>query len=164
MSTNPKQRRAARIASVQALYQMDVSQTTSKAVISEFQNHRFGYNDEVDMVEADEAFFEDIVKGVVRTQKDIDADIMSFLPEKWPLRRLNLTLRSLLRAGVYELTWRPDVPALVIIKEYVSIAADFFDGKEPGMVNGILDKVAKKARAAEFGLTGPATDMSSEEE
>jgi len=89
---------------------------------------------------------------------------MSFLPEKWPLRRLNLTLRSLLRAGVYELTWRPDVPALVIIKEYVSIAADFFDGKEPGMVNGILDKVAKKARAAEFGLTGPATDILSEEE
>ena len=143
---------------------MDVSQATSKTVVSEFQNHRFGHNDEVGMVEADEVFFEDIVKGVVRTQKDIDEDIISFLPEKWPLRRLDLTLRSLLRAGAYELAWRPDVPALVIIKEYVSIAADFFDGKEPGMVNGILDKIAKKARATEFGLTGAAINVPAQDE
>jgi len=163
-SANPKHRRAARIACVQALYQMDVAQATSKAVVSEFQNHRFGFNDEADMVEADEEFFEDVVKGVVRTQTDIDADITAFLPEKWPLRRLDLTLRSLLRAAAYELLWRPDVPALVIIKEYVSIAADFFDGKEPGMVNGILDKIAKKSRAAEFGLTGPALDIPATED
>ena len=154
---NPKHRRAARTACVQALYQMDVSQATSQSVVKEFQNHRFGQSDEIDMVTADESFFEDIINGVVRTQSDIDANISEHLPEKWPLRRLDLTLRSLLRAAVYEVLFRPDIPALVIIKEYVSIAADFFDGKEPGMVNGILDKVAKKVRAAEFGLTGAMT-------
>lgn len=153
---NPKHRRAARIAIVQALYQMDVAEMTSKSVVREFQNHRFGFNDEPDMVRVDETFFEEIVEGVVVSQEAIDKKISSLLPEKWPLRRLDLTLRSLLRAGAYEMIRRPDIPALVIINEYVSIASDFFDGKEPGMVNGILDKIGKEARASEFGLIGDA--------
>ena len=151
---NPKHRRAARIAVVQALYQMDVANAPSKAVIREFLNHRFGYSDEPGMVQADETFFEEIIEGVVVSQEAIDKKISSLLPEKWPLRRLDLTLRSLLRAAAYEMIRRPDIPALVIINEYVSIAADFFDGKEPGMVNGILDKIGKEVRAAEFGLIG----------
>lgn len=155
---NPKHRRAARVSIVQALYQMDVAQAPSKAVVREFQNHRFGYSDEPGMVQVDEPFFEDVVEGVVVSQEAIDKKISALLPEKWPLRRLDLTLRSLLRASSYEIMRRPDIPALVIINEYVSIASDFFDGKEPGMVNGILDKLAKEVRAAEFGLTGPVSE------
>lgn len=151
---NPKHRRAARVSIVQALYQMDVANAPSKSVVREFRNHRFGFSDEPDMVQVDETFFEEIVEGVVVSQEAIDQKISSLLPEKWPLRRLDLTLRSLLRAAAYEMIRRPDIPALVIINEYVSIASDFFDGKEPGMVNGILDKIGKEVRAAEFGLIG----------
>jgi len=151
---HPKHRRAARVSIVQALYQMDVASTPSKTVVKEFRNHRFGYSDEAEMVEVDETFFEEIVEGVVTFQEDIDIKISALLPEKWPLRRLDLTLRSLLRAATFEVMRRPDIPALVIINEYVSIAADFFDGKEPGMVNSILDKIAREVRAAEFGIIG----------
>ena len=157
---NPKHRRAARIAIVQALYQMDVANAPSKAVVREFQNHRFGYSDEPGMVQANEPFFEEIIDGVVVSQEAIDKKLSSLLPEKWPLRRLDLTLRSLLRAAAYEMIRRPDIPALVIINEYVSIASDFFDGKEPGMVNGILDKIGKEVRATEFGLIGDAPKQS----
>lgn len=153
---NPKLRRAARLAAVQALYQMDVAEEPSKNVVREFLNHRFGYADEAGMVEADEAFFEDIALGVVDRQDDIDAEITAHLSEKWTLKRLDITLRAIMRAGSYEIMRRPDVPALVIIDEYVAIASDFFDGgKEPNFVNASLDKLARKVRAAEFGLTGP---------
>jgi len=91
--------------------------------------------------------------GAVTNQSDIDAAISQHLSDKWPLRRLDATLRALLRSATYELQKRPDVPALVIINEYMSIATEFFSGKEPGMVNGVLDKIAKHTRAAEFGLT-----------
>jgi N utilization substance protein B len=89
---------------------------------------------------------------VVRRQDDIDEKLDAQLPEKWPLRRLDMTLRALLRSAVYEVTQRPDVPGLVVIDEYVALSNEFFDGKEPGMVNAVLDKIARKARAAEFGL------------
>lgn len=135
---------------------MDVAGAKSKQVIFEFLNHRFGFEGEDGMVAADEKFFEELVEGVVREQAQIDAKLDAQLPEKWPLRRLDMTLRALLRAGVFELTQRPDVPALVIIDEYVAIASDFFDGKEPGMVNAVMDKIAKAVRSAEFGLPLPA--------
>ena len=150
---NPKLRRAARMAVIQALYQMESSSEPSKVVIRQFLEHRFGHEDETDMARVDEAFFEDIALGTVEFQADIDAKISENLTEKWPLRRLDATLRALLRSAVYEIQKRPDVPALVIINEYMSIATEFFSGKEPGMVNGVLDRIAKQARAAEFGLT-----------
>jgi len=155
MSANPKLRRASRISAVQALYQMDVSGAPHKTVVKEFLDHRFGHNDELGMVKADEPYFEDIMTGAVTNQSDIDAAISQHLSlsDKWPLRRLDATLRALLRSATYELQKRPDVPALVIINEYMSIATEFFSGKEPGMVNGVLDKIAKHTRAAEFGLT-----------
>lgn len=155
--STPKLRREARLSGVQALYQMDVANTKSKQVIFEFLNHRFGFEGEDGMVTADEKFFEDLVEGVVREQKQIDAKLDAQLPDKWPLRRLDMTLRALLRAGVYEITQRPDVPALVIIDEYVGIASDFFNGKEPGMVNAVMDKIARAVRSAEFGLSLPAS-------
>jgi N utilization substance protein B len=155
--STPKLRREARLSAVQALYQMDVANTKSKQVIYEFLNHRFGFEGEDGMVTADEKFFEELVEGVVREQDQIDTKLDAQLPSKWPLRRLDMTLRALLRAGVFEITQRPDVPALVVIDEYVAIAADFFDGKEPGMVNAVMDKIARAVRSAEFGLPLPAS-------
>ncbi len=158
MSKGPhiKVRRAARIAAVQALYQLDMSDELSGTVIKQFVEHRFGHEDEKDFIAVDEAFFQDLVEGVIKYQSDIDASISSKLSEKWKLSRLDLTLRAILRAGGYEIQRRPDVPALVIIDQYVSIAADFFQGKEPGFINGALDKMAKDVRKAEFGLVGDA--------
>jgi len=150
---NPKLRRVSRLSAVQALYQMDVSGTPHKVVIKEFLDHRFGYKDEPGMVHADEPFFEDIMDGVVTHQADIDGAVETQLSDKWPLRRLDATLRALLRSATYEIMRRPDVPALVIINEYMAISTEFFSGKEPGIVNGVLDKIAKNVRAAEFGLT-----------
>jgi N utilization substance protein B len=150
---NPKLRRASRVSAVQALYQMDVSGAPHKTVVKEFLDHRFGYEDEPGMVRADEAYFEDILTGVVTNQSKIDTAIDERLSEKWPLRRLDAALRALLRSATYEIQNRPDVPALVIINEYMAIATEFFSGKEPGMVNGVLDKIAKNVRSAEFGLT-----------
>ena len=141
------------MSAVQALYQMDVSGAPHKTVVKEFLDHRFGYEDEPGMVRADEPYFEDVVNGVVRDQAKIDEAISGRLNDKWSLRRLDATLRALLRSATYEIQSRPDVPALVIINEYMAIATDFFSGKEPGIVNGVLDKIAKDTRAAEFGLT-----------
>lgn len=150
---NPKLRRVSRVSAVQALYQMDVSGAPHITVVKEFLDHRFGHDDEPGMVRADEPFFEDIMKGAVANQSKIDEAISKRLTEKWPLRRLDATLRALLRSATYEIQSRPDVPALVIINEYMSIATEFFSGKEPGIVNGVLDKIAKDTRSAEFGLT-----------
>ncbi len=149
----PVRRRAARLAAVQALYQMDMSGEGDKPVIRQFRDHRFGHKGEAGMVEADEDFFSDIVEGVVHNQVEIDAAVSDHLSAKWSLKRLDSTLRAIMRAGSYEVIKRPDVPALVVIDEYVSIASDFFDdGKEPGFVNGALEKLAKHVRKAEFGL------------
>ncbi|WP_371397625.1 transcription antitermination factor NusB [Fretibacter rubidus] len=151
--TMPQRRRAARLAAVQALYQMDLAGTQDKTVINEFRNHYFGHADETDRVEGDEDFFEDLVKGVVAKQDDVDAAISAHLSEKWKLKRLDMTLRAIMRAASFEIIQRPDVPALVVIDEYVSIAADFFEGGgEMNFVNASLDKLAKSVRSAEFGL------------
>lgn len=153
--SNPKHRRAARIAAVQALYQMELSSAATNVVIHEFVNHRFGADGDKPAV--DIGFFEDIVKGTVQFQADIDAAVDAKLADGWPLRRLDMTLRATLRVSIYEIMRRPDVPALVVISEYVDIANDFFDGKEPGIVNGVVENIAKDIRAAEFGLIGAAT-------
>lgn len=162
MSKGPhsKLRRAARLAAVQALYQMDVGGTLSTSVVKEFIEHRFGLEGEKGYIAADEEFFSDLVEGVVKYQEDIDKSISDNLSEKWSLKRLDLTLRAIMRSAGYEIQRRPDVPALVIIDQYVSIAADFFEGKEPGFVNGALDKMAKAVRKAEFGLVGAAATKS----
>jgi len=150
-----QRRRAARLAAVQALYQLDLSGELDKVVVRQFRDHHFGHADEVGKTEADEVFFEDLVLGIVANQSDIDEAISAHLSEKWKLNRLDKTLRALMRCASFEIIKRPDVPALVVIDEYVSIAADFFDeGKEPSFVNGALDKLAKSVRSAEFGLIG----------
>lgn len=152
MSGKPKQARSvARLAAVQALYQMEVSGAGVEAVIREFSEHRFDRGIEGEesdtLASADEAFFADLVRGVVGSQREIDAAVVKRLAQGWRLERLDATVRAILRAGAFELAHRPDVPVEVVIDEYVELAKSFFEGPEPGFVNGALDKVAQDVRA-----------------
>lgn len=154
-SSHRSGRSAARLAAVQALYQMDVAQTDLDDVIEEFVEHRLGQ--EVEGVlyhEAEQPHFDDVVRGVVREQRDIDTRINEALAKGWVLARLDSTLRAVLRAGTYEIQRCKDVPSKVIINEYVDVAHAFFEGDEPGVVNAVLDRLAHALRPQEFGQTG----------
>lgn len=141
-------RGAARLAAVQALYQMEVSSTGVENVIREFSEHRFDRDlEDMTLAQADEAFFADLVRGVVQHQKAIDGAIVKRLASGWKLDRLDATVRAILRAGAYELSRRSDVPTEVVIDEYVELAKSFFEGPEPGFVNGALDAVAQDVRS-----------------
>ena len=145
-------RSVARLAAVQALYQMEVSGVGAEAVIREFADHRFDRDvpieagEDMPLAAADEAFFADLVRGVVSHQREIDAAIARRLASGWRLERIDATVRAMLRAGAYELAHRPDVPTEVAIDEYVELAKSFFEGPEPGFVNGALDAVAQDVR------------------
>ncbi len=146
MSTRPS-RSVARLAAVQALYQMEVSSIGVEHVIREFTEHRFDRDiDGVVLASADEGFFADLVRGVVAEQADVDARIVKRLADGWRLERLDATVRAILRAGAFELIHRLDVPTEVAIDEYVEVAKSFFEGTEPGFVNGALDGVARDVR------------------
>lgn len=152
----PKARSVARLAAVQALYQMEVSHAGAEAVIREFSEHRFDRSlpqdheadrdDDQPLAAADEGFFADLVRGVVEHQKEIDSAIARRLAKDWRLERIDATVRAILRAGAFELTHRRDVPTEVAIDEYVELAKSFFEGAEPGFVNGALDGVAQDVR------------------
>lgn len=152
MSAPRQARSVARLAAVQALYQMEVSGVGAEAVIREFSEHRFDRDlptetgEEVTLAGADEAFFADLVRGVVAEQRTIDAAIARRLASTWRLERIDATVRAILRAGAYELIHRSDVPTEVAIDEYVELAKSFFEGPEPGFVNGALDAVAQDVR------------------
>jgi N utilization substance protein B len=151
-------RGAARLAAVQALYQMDVGGASTDEVLAEFEAWRLGRETEgVRYRDADQPFFRDIVSGVVRDQRELDPRIHAALAHGWPLARIDVTLRAILRSAVHELKNRPDVPARVVIDEYVDVAKAFFDGDEPRVVNGVLDVLAHEMRPAEF----PAGDRAS---
>lgn len=150
MDVTSELRGAARLAAVQALYQMDLSGQGAGDVVMQFRNHEFGYDGEEGYKSVDEEFFEELVRGVVREQNDIDAKITLRLNEKWKLSRLDITLRAIMRAAVFELAHRIDVPAKVVIDEYVTLAMGFYDGPEPKFVNASLDKLARDVRVHEF--------------
>lgn len=142
-------RTKARLAAVQALYQMDMTQRDLSVVLEEFLSHRF---DAAEIYEgADRGFFRDIVSGVAERQPEIDPEIAKHLAQGWRLARIDSILRAILRSGVYEIVARPDVPARAVINEYVEIARDFFGNDEPAVVNGVLDRVARQKREREFG-------------
>lgn len=147
------QRGAARLAAVQALYQLDIGGATLPEVLAEFESYRLGREvDGEQYREADAAFFRDIVAGVVRDQLTLDPAVHGELTPGWPLQRIDATLRAILRAGAHELTSRSDVPARVVVSEYVDIARAFFDADIAGMVNAVLDALARKLRPAEFSV------------
>jgi len=145
-----RQRRArtvARLASVQALYQMELAGEGVETVITEFSNHRFDSDIEGEpLAEADEAYFADVVRGVIDSQREIDASIKARLASNWRLERLDATLRALLRCGAWELSYKTDVPREIVIDEYVELAKAFFDEAEAKFVNAALDGVARDVR------------------
>ena len=147
-------RASARLAAVQALYQMELSGQGTDAVIEEFVDLRFGMDVDGDtLYEADAAFFSELVRGVIEHQTDIDQAIDSFLAEDWPLARLEAILRALLRPAAFELLIRGDVPARVVLNEYVDLGSAFFGEAETVFANGVLNRLARKVRAAEFEAT-----------
>jgi transcription antitermination protein NusB len=145
-------RSVARLAAVQALYQLELNpEIAAKAVVHEFVRHRFG--EEIDgdrLAAADAQFFADIVRGAAADREGLDVEISAALVEDWPLARLDAVLRAILRAGVWELMNRCDVPPRVSISEYTALAYAFFTGKEPGLANGVLDRVGRMLRANEM--------------
>lgn len=144
-------RGAARLAAVQALYQMDISGTGLNDILAEFESHWLGREVEgAQYLPAEAAFFRDIVSGVVRDQRALDPQIDTALEQGWPLKRIEAVLRAALRAGLYELENRRDVPARVVVAEYADVAAAFVERDETGMVNAVLDQLARKHRADEF--------------
>jgi N utilization substance protein B len=145
-------RGAARLAAVQALYQMDMTGAGLNEILAQFESHWLGREVEGEQyLPAEAAFFRDIVSGVVDVQRDLDPRIDAALEATWPLKRIEAILRSVLRAGAYELQRRTDVPARVVVSEYVDVAHAFVDKTETGMVNAVLDRLARNVRAAEFG-------------
>src|ERR1043165_6172116 len=148
-------RHAARLGAVQALYQMEMSGGGAEEVAQEFADYRFQ-----DLpVPPDGEFFTAIVQGVPDHQVEIDRAVAGSLSEKWKLERVDSILRAILRCGVFVLVARRDVPARVVIDEYVAVAGAFFGGDEPGFVNAALDTIARRKRAKEFGLPVPEGEL-----
>ena len=152
-------RSAARLAAVQALYQIDHSGEPGDQVLEEFFRFRLGdsFDTEQD-VAPHKNLFSEIVAGVSAQEPGIDEVISAALSNKWTFERVEIILRAILRAGVYELQARKDTPARVVITEYVDIAHAFYDGQEPGMVNGMLDRISRNLRPGEFSDAKPAPD------
>ena len=151
MATTPKRslpRSAARLAAVQALYQQEMEGTPLAPLLHEFHHHRLGATiDDVDYAEAEVDFFDDVVSGVDARRDELDALIAGKLASGWSLARLDKPMKAILRAGAYELAARPDVPVGSVISEYVDVAKAFYDARESGFVNGLLDALAKELRA-----------------
>jgi|APSaa5957512535_1039671.scaffolds.fasta_scaffold150401_2 transcription antitermination protein NusB len=162
-----KRRSAARLAAVQALYQMDIAGGEANSVVGEFTQYRLGEDVEgVAIVEADRELFGDIVLGVSAHRADIDDRLRSVLTGNWTFDKLELLVREILRAATYELMHRGDIDPPLTISEYVDLAAAFFSEKEPDFVNSILDQIARGSRSADMPdrqpettpETGPDTD------
>jgi N utilization substance protein B len=144
-------RRGARLAAVQALYQMDVAGKGIVEALAEFETFWIGKEVEgIELPQAEESLFRDILAGVVREQVPIDRAVDEALAEGWPLKRIELVLRAILRAGGYEMMFRKDVPVRVVINEYVEVAHLFYSEEEPRLVNGVLDAIGRKLRAGEM--------------
>ena len=147
MTPRSQARSAARLAAVQALYQQAMEATPLASLLDEFHRHRLGATiEDMEFAEAETAFFDDIVSGVVARGAEIDAQLSAKLADGWRLERLDKTMLQILRAGVYELIARADVATGTVINEYLDVAHAFFDAREAKFVNGVLDAVAKAVR------------------
>lgn len=145
-------RGAARLAAVQALYQMDVAATGLHDIFAEFESHWMGREVEGrQYLPAEAAYFRTIVRGVLDDQRSLDLMIDRALDKGWPLKRIEALMRAVLRAGAFELKHRSDVPPRVVISEYVDVAHAFVGPEETGMINAVLDDLARELRSADFG-------------
>lgn len=144
-------RRGARLSAVQALYEMEIGGRGVLEAMAEFEAFWIGKEvEDIELPKAETAFFRDLLGGVVREQRLIDRTIDDLLAKGWPLKRVEAVVRAILRAGGYELAFRKDVPARAVISEYVAVANAFYDGEEVGMINAVLDRMARGFREAEF--------------
>jgi len=144
-------RGSARLSAVQALYQMDISGSRLSEVVEEYENHRIGQEVDGDTyLDADRSWFRSLVGGVVERQTALDPMIHDALPEGWPLERIDTLLRSVMRCGAFELEKRKEVPARVVINEYVNVAKAFFEEDEPRIVNAVLDRLGRELREGEL--------------
>ena len=142
-----KARAAARLAAVQALYQHDMEATPIVQLLHEFHQHRLGATiEDAEYAEADVDFFDDVVKGTLARGMEIDSLITTKLASGWSLDRLDKPMKAILRCGTYELIARADVPVGAVITEYVDVAHAFYDKRESGFVNGLLDAISKDVR------------------
>jgi N utilization substance protein B len=164
-SPRAQRRGAARVAAVQALYQIELTGASPDRVLREFVAHRMGEDaggarplGEADEAvgEADRELFAAIVRGASERRAELDTMVGSALAQGWTLERMDRVLRALLRAGAFELFARPETPARVAITEYVAVANAFYEGREPAFVNGVLDKLARVLRPDEMAGAGPA--------
>jgi N utilization substance protein B len=148
MNDRSESRSASRLAAVQALYQKEMEGTPLPVLLHEFHNHRLGATiEDVTYAQAEVSFFDDIVAGVDARAQEIDEIIASKLSQGWSMERLDKPMRQILRAGTYELIARIDVPTGSVISEYVDVAKAFYNKRESGFVNGLLDAVAKTVRS-----------------
>jgi len=136
---------------VQALYQMDMAGAGLNEILAQFESHWLGREVEGEQyLPAEAAFFREIVRGFTAEQRRLDPLIDQTLASGWPLKRVEAIVRAVLRAGCYELDKRPDIPARVVVSEYVGVANAFVDREETGMINAVLDALARKFRTGEF--------------
>ena len=144
-------RSASRLGAVQALYQVEMTDIAPAVVVVEYVKHRLGQEIDGDtFLPADATLFEELVRGTVERQAELDRIIAGALAADWPLDRLEMILRAILRVATFELAHRIDVPVKVVITEYVDIAHAFFAGKEPGLINGVLDRLGRQLRPTEW--------------
>lgn len=159
-NTNPDiDRSSARLVAVQALYEIDMTGLGADSVLDEFLRQRWksapsmpteGEQDLPEMAAPDGALLAELVRGVSNIREQLDAIIGPALSDDWSVERLEVILRAILRSGTFELFSMAKIPARVVINEYVNVAKAFFDDNKPGLVNGVLDKIARVLRAAEF--------------
>jgi N utilization substance protein B len=150
-------RKAARLAAVQALYQVELSGTNTESVLGEFIQHRLGHEVDGDTyVAADPQLFSDILRGASARRAELDELLGNCLDAQWPLERLELLVRATLRAGAFELLVHVDTHPRIIISEYVDVSHAFYAGREPAMVNGVLDKLARAIRAEDLATPDPS--------
>ena len=147
----PSARGAARLAAVQALYQHAMAGTPLAPLLHEFHRHRLGVliDDEAEateLVDADQPFFDDVVGGALARVDELEGRVAAHLATGWSMDRLDRPMRAILLAGAYELIARPDVPAAAVVSEYADIAHAFYEAKEAGFVNALLDRLARDTR------------------
>ncbi|WP_417518851.1 transcription antitermination factor NusB [Minwuia sp.] len=146
-----RQRSTARMHAVQAVYQLEINEGRVDDLIAEFQAHRLGHDlDGEPVISADREFFSDLVAGCHQRRQELDQLVESSLSLDYAIDRLEMLLRALLRVAAYELLARIDVPARVVIDEYVDLSHAFFNGAEPSLANAVLDRIARKVRADEL--------------
>jgi N utilization substance protein B len=147
----PSRRTAARLAAVQALYQWQEGQHGPAEIIEQFLKVRTGEAGEGGMRrDADRPLFKDVLEGTVSHKEELEQTVKGALAEDWTWERVDRLVRAILLAGAYELRHRGDVPARVVINEYVGIAHAFYDKGEPNFINSVLDRLARQARSDEL--------------